>query len=148
MKLEGGVVCVTFGEVVVIVEAGVVETGVVEVEIVRAGVDEARVVEAGVVEAEVVEAEVVEAEVVEAGVVEAGVVEAEVVEAVVVETGVVDGRVVIDDDCCDAEDDGDGPGVVFLGQVDCDSQSHIFLLLFHSRPAEHCITTGLPLPSG
>jgi hypothetical protein len=123
MKLEGGVDCVTCGEVIVIDEAGVVE-----VEIFGGRVVEARVVEAEVVEAVVVEAEVVEAEVVEAGVVEA--------------------RVVIDDDCCDVEDDGDGLGVVFLGQVDCDGQSHIFLLLSHSRPAEHCITTGLPPPLG
>jgi hypothetical protein len=123
MKLEGGVVCVTFGEVVVIVEAGVVETGVVEVEIVGAGVVEAEVVEAGVVEAEVVE-------------------------AVVVETGVVEARVVVDNDSCNGEYDVDGLGVTLLGQVDCDGQSHIFLLLFHSRPAEHCITTGLPPPLG
>jgi hypothetical protein len=124
MKLEGGVVCVTFGEVVVIVEAGVVEAGVVEVDVVGAGVVEARVVEGGAVEA--------------------GVVEAEKVEVVVVETGVVEARIVVDDDSCD----GDGLSVVLLGQVVCDGQSHIFLLLFHSRPAEHFITTGLPLPSG
>ncbi len=99
IKLERGVVCATFGEVVVIVEAGVVEAGVVE---------------------------------------------AEVVEAVVVKAGVVEASIVVDDDSCV----GDGLGVVSLGQVDCDGQSHIFLLLFHSRPAEHCITTGLPLPSG
>ncbi len=94
MKLERGVVCATFGVVVVIVEAGVVE--------------------------------------------------AVVVEAVVVKAGVVEASIFVDDDSCV----GDGLGVVSLGQVDCDGQSHIFLLLFHSRPAEHCITTGLPLPSG
>jgi hypothetical protein len=134
MKLERGVVCVTFGEVVVIVEAGVVETGAVEVDVVGAGVVEAEVVETGVVEVEIVRAGVDEARVVEAGVVEAEVVEARVVEA----------SIVVDDDSCI----GDGLGVVLLGQVDCDGQSHIFLISFHSRPAEHCITTGLPLPLG
>ncbi len=94
IKLEGGVVCATFGVFVVIVEAEVVEVGVVEAE--------------------------------------------------KFEAGVVEARIVVDDDNCI----GDGLGVVLLGQVDCDGQSHIFFLSFHSRPAEHCITTGLPLPPG
>jgi hypothetical protein len=38
--------------------------------------------------------------------------------------------------------------VVRPGHVDCGGQSHIFWLLFHWRPAGHCLTTGSPLPSG